>query len=141
MQIKNSQFLLTIVNDDVTEGGNSDDDVTEGGNSENSSNVEIMPEFSFVYPTQGAKMGGRVLIKGDVENAISVELYYRLPQSQIPVYLGNCFSADGNIWQYFWNTPLSPNGHYELFSKIINQHGEYYSSPREIEIENIAKAT
>jgi len=131
VRIKNSQFLLTIANNDMT----------GSGNSENSSNVEIMPEFSFVYPTQGAKMGGRVLIKGDVENAISVELYYRLPQSPTPIYLGNCFSTDGNIWQYFWNTPLSPNGHYELFSKIINQHGEYYSSPMEIEIENVAKAT
>lgn len=145
VQIENGEFLLTIINDDMTNSDSGNTNTTGTGNTDSTSNnndtddtsIDIMPDFEFIYPLQATEINGKILVESEVENANSIELYYRLPQSSTPVYLGNYSHVGDDAWEYSWDTSLSPNGYYDLFSKIINQYGEYYSSPVAIEIKNI----
>jgi len=97
---------------------------------------DIAPEFQFIQPKTGEKLKGKFEIKGRVKDANSVEVYYQLSGAILPVYLGKAQSKEKDIWEYSWDTNLSPNGNYELFVKINNKYGEYESSRINIEIEN-----
>jgi len=97
---------------------------------------DIAPEFQFIQPKTREKLKGKFEIKGRVKNADSVEIYYQLSGAILPVYLGKAQSKEKDIWEYSWDTNLSPNGNYELFVKISNKYGEYESSRINIEIEN-----
>jgi len=97
---------------------------------------DIAPEFQFIQPKTGEKLKGKFEIKGRVKDAESVEIYYQLSGAILPVYLGKAQSKEKDIWEYSWDTNLSPNGNYELFVKINNKYGEYESSRINIEIEN-----
>lgn len=97
---------------------------------------EITPEPSFIAPRSGAKIKGAETIKMNVKDAVSLEFYYKLVDGVPPVYLGNGASKGGNLWEYNWDSSLTPNGKYQLFAKIANQYGEYESSKIEIEVAN-----
>ncbi len=99
---------------------------------------DIAPEFQFIQPKTGEKLKGKFEIKGRVKDADSVEIYYQLSGAILPVYLGKAQSKEKDVWEYSWDTNLSPNGNYELFAKINNKYGEYESSRINIEIENQA---
>lgn len=97
---------------------------------------EIMPVFKFIRPKEGEKIQGEITIKGRVKEAVSVEFYYQIPGVILPVYLGKAEGKGENIWEYSWNSNLTPNGSYEIFAKITNQYGEYESSKIKVKIEN-----
>lgn len=100
---------------------------------------EITPEFSFISPKSGEELSGEVKIKGKVEDALSVEFYYKLPAAPVANYLGSAISLGENIWEINWNTNSTPNGTYELFADIINQYGEYEGPKIQIDIKNEVK--
>jgi len=97
---------------------------------------DIAPEFQFIQPKAGEKLKGKFEIKGRVKGADSVEIYYQAPEAVLPVYLGKAQSKEKDVWEYSWDTNLSPNGNYKLFVKINNKYGQYESSRINIEIEN-----
>jgi len=100
---------------------------------------EIMPAFEFIFPKQGAELSNEVILKGRVKNAQSIEFYYQTQSSLLVTYLGNGEKREGDFWQYVWDTNLTPNGRYDIFTKIKNQFGEYESQRIKIEIKNEIK--
>lgn len=97
---------------------------------------EVASEFKFISLRRDEKVRGEIQIKGKVKNAISVEFYCQLVGALSPIYLGRAQSKDKNLWEYSWNTNLTPNGEYQLFAKITNEYGEYESERLKIKIEN-----
>lgn len=98
------------------------------------------PSFQFISPQSEAEIDGTVTIKGNVEDALSVALYYQLPQSNTPIYIGSCSNTGANTWQYSWNTLSAPNGYYKLFPLVTNQYGSYYGSGRYVTVRNAVVA-
>lgn len=97
---------------------------------------EIMPNFEFIFPKEGERIQGEIVVRGKVKNATLVEFYYQVPGAIFAVYLGSAQLMGENLWEFEWNTNLTPNGNYEIFAKIINQYGEYESPRIKIEIKN-----
>jgi len=97
---------------------------------------ENLPPFEFIQPKEGSEIKGEIKIIGKVKDANLVEFYYQLPGAMIPIYLGKTQLQKENIWEYPWNTNLTPNGNYEIFAKISNQYGEYESSKIKVKVEN-----
>lgn len=97
---------------------------------------DIMPNLEFKEPKNGSTLKGSVVFKGRVENAQSVEFYYKLPGSENPFYFGNAKLVGDNEWQLEYDTKLIPNGEYEIFPKITNQYGEYKGEKIKVKIDN-----
>jgi len=97
---------------------------------------EIAPEFKFIFPKSGDEIRGEIQIKGRIKDANSVEFYYQIPGVFSPIYLGSGQVRGENLWEYSWNTNLTPNSDYQLFAKISNPYGEYFGEKITITIEN-----
>ena len=97
---------------------------------------EIAPEFKFTSPKPGEEVKEEIRIKGEVEDALSVEFYLRLPPAITQIYLGSGLLTEEDIWEYSWDTKQNPNNNYKLFAKITNPYGEYFSKELPIRVNN-----
>jgi hypothetical protein len=98
--------------------------------------IETMPQGSFLHPKEGMRLKGEVKIKFRVEKASSVEFYLRRPEALVEMYLGQGDLKGEKVWEYSWQTELTPNGDYFLFPKIVNEYGQYSGPKISITIEN-----
>jgi len=146
MKIKKLFFILII--SIFVSGGfvasktNLDKDFSSMEKSEEISDVplvNITPDIDFIHPKDGEELSGQEEVVVKIKEAIDVDFYITRHGSLIEIYLGKGISRGSQQWVYSWDTFNTPNGNYQFFVKVTNEHGSYESRKFEVVIENIVE--
>ncbi|MDC1205274.1 Ig-like domain-containing protein [Candidatus Pacebacteria bacterium] len=70
---------------------------------------------------------GEVSISIEVPEAEFIELYAKPKNSLTEYYLGRAVNNGVNLWKINWDTINVPNGEFDVFARVRNQFGLYYS--------------
>lgn len=97
--------------------------------------------FRFEEPADGATLRDRVLLRGTVSNAETVEYYLVPAGSNTYRYAGSGRLNGAETWVLEVQTTSFPNGEYYLRTRIKNQYGQYGSGQRQITIANTGGTT
>jgi hypothetical protein len=100
----------------------------------------LEPDITLRLGTEGV-LSAYVDTLVTVSNAHSVELYRQPLHSFAAFFLGKAQRAQDGGWLYRWDTRETPNGEYQLFTRVTTEYGTTDSAKIRVQVRNAAIQT